>query len=89
MVGVVARAMRMHCTDELSIAMALAVVVAAAHTGFGSLRRTTLGSANLIVDTYRLYYAATSVNGSTNPTQIRTGKTWQLCPNQQLLAGAL
>ena len=66
---VVARAMRMHCTDELGIAMTLAIVVAAAHTGFGSLGRTTLRSANLIVDTYRLDYAATSVNGSTNLTQ--------------------
>ena len=86
---VVARAMRMHCTDKLGIAVTLAVVIAAAHTGFGSLGRTTLGSVNLILDAYCLDYAATSVNGSTNPRQIRTGKTRQLCPNQQLLAEAL
>lgn len=79
----------MHRTDQLGIAMKLAIVVAATHTGFGALGRTALRSANQIVDAYRLDYAASSLNGSTNPPEIRTGKSWQLCANQQLSGEAI
>jgi hypothetical protein len=79
----------MHRTDELGIAMALAIVVAAAHTRFRSLGRTAVRSANLVVDAYSLDYATTSLNGSTNPPEVGTKKTWQLCPDEQLSGEAL
>ena len=79
----------MHGTDELGIAIALAIVVAAAHTRFRSLGRTAVRSANLVVDAYRLDNAASSLNGSTNPPEVGTGKTWQLCPYKQLSGEAL
>jgi hypothetical protein len=86
---IIARAIRMHGTDQLNIAVAAAIVVAAADTGFGTLRRTAYRLVNLVVDADRFHNTSCLLDGSTNFPKIRAGKIWELCPDAQLSGQAI